>query len=29
VVKGTDFVARDGDKIAIVTGFLDLVSALA
>ena len=25
VVKGTDFVERDGDKIATVTGFLDLV----
>ena len=29
VVKGTDFVARDGDKIATVTGFLDLVPASA
>ena len=27
VIKGTDFVARDGDKIAAVTGFLDLVPA--
>jgi hypothetical protein len=25
VVKGTDFVERQGDKIATVTGFLDLV----
>ena len=25
VAKGTDFVAREGDKIATVTGFLDLV----
>jgi hypothetical protein len=25
IVKGTDFIARDGDKIATVTGFLDLV----
>lgn len=25
VVEGTDFVQRDGDKIAAVTGFLDLV----
>ena len=29
IVKGTDFVARDGDKIATVTGFLDLVPAAA
>lgn len=29
VVKGTDFVARDGDRIATVTGFLDLVPAPA
>jgi hypothetical protein len=29
VVEGTDFVARDGDKIAAVTGFLDLVPASA
>ena len=29
VVKGTDFIARDGDKIATVTGFLDLVPASA
>ena len=29
VVKGTDFVARDGDKIAAVMGFLDLVPAHA
>ncbi|HZR75451.1 nuclear transport factor 2 family protein [Bradyrhizobium sp.] len=27
IVKGTDFIARDGDKIATVTGFLDLVPA--
>jgi hypothetical protein len=27
VVKGTDFVRRDGDKIAAVTGFLDHVPA--
>lgn len=27
VVKGTDFVARDGDRIAAVTGFLDFVPA--
>jgi hypothetical protein len=25
VVKGTDFVTLDGDRIAAVTGFLDLV----
>jgi len=29
IVKGTDFVARDGDKIATVTGFLDLVPTQA
>jgi hypothetical protein len=29
IVKGTDFVACDGDKIATVTGFLDLVPTLA
>lgn len=29
VVKGTDFVARDGNKIATVTGFLDLVPTSA
>ena len=29
IVKGTDFVRRDGDKIAAVTGFLDLVPAAA
>jgi SnoaL-like domain len=29
VIKGTDFVARDGDKIAAVTGFLDLMPAPA
>ena len=29
IVKGTDFVTRDGDKIAAVTGFLDLVPAQA
>jgi hypothetical protein len=29
VVKGTDFVRRDGDKIASVAGFLDLVPAAA
>ena len=27
VVKGTDFVARDGDQIAAVVGFLDQVPA--
>jgi hypothetical protein len=25
VIKGTDFIRREGDKIAAVTGFLDLV----
>lgn len=29
IVKGTDFVERQGDKIAAVTGFLDLVPAAA
>jgi hypothetical protein len=29
VVKGTDFVTLDGDRIAAVTGFLDLVPASA
>ncbi|MBV9812772.1 MAG: nuclear transport factor 2 family protein [Acetobacteraceae bacterium] len=29
VVKGTDMLRRDGDKIAAVTGFLDLVPQLA
>ena len=29
IVKGTDFVRRDGDKIASVTGFLDLVPSAA
>ena len=29
VVKGTDFVERDFDKICAVTGFLDLVPATA
>ena len=29
VIKGTDFVSRQGDKIATVTGFLDLVPASA
>jgi hypothetical protein len=29
VVKGTDIVRRDGDKIASVTGFLDLVPSTA
>jgi SnoaL-like domain len=27
VIKGTDFVVRDGDRIRSVTGFLDQVSA--
>jgi len=29
IVKGTDFIQRDGDRIAAVTGFLDLVPARA
>jgi len=29
IVKGTDFVRREGDKIAAVTGFLDLMPSAA